>query len=75
MIVNGKEVPQTDQLFWAGYNGLPGLPGTSAPIGLTRSGLPVGVQIVAPFLEDLTGIELAKMLEREYQSFQAPPGY
>ena len=75
MIVNGKAVPQTDQLFWAGYNGLAGLPGTSAPIGLTRSGLPVGVQIIAPYLEDLTGIEFAKMLEHDYQAFEPPPGY
>lgn len=75
IIVNGKETPQTDQLFWAGWNGLPGLPGTVAPIGLTRSGLPVGVQIVAPYLEDLTGIEVAKMLERDYCAFEAPENY
>lgn len=73
--VNGKPTPQTDQLFWAGWNSLPGLPGTVAPIGLTRSGLPVGVQIIAPYLEDLTGIEVAKMLERDYHAFQSPPGY
>ncbi len=73
--VNGREAPQTDQLFWAGWNGLAGLPGTVAPIGLTRSGLPVGVQIVAPYLEDLTGIEVAKLLERDYQAFEPPPGY
>ncbi len=73
--VNGKPVPTTDQLFWAGWNGVVGLPGTSAPIGLTRSGLPVGVQIIAPYLEDLTGIETAKMLERDFQAFEPPPGY
>ena len=73
--INGKQVPTTDQLFWAGWNGVVGLPGTAAPIGRTRSGLPVGVQIIAPYLEDLTGIEVAKMLEREYQAFEAPPGY
>jgi len=73
--VNGKPTPQTDQLFWAGWNGVVGLPGTVAPIGLTRSGLPVGVQIIAPYLEDLTGIEVAKLLERDYQAFEPPPGY
>lgn len=75
MPVNGREALQTDQLFWAGWNGVVGLPGTAAPIGLTRSGLPVGVQIIAPYLEDLTGIEVAKMLERDYQAFEPPPGY
>lgn len=73
--VNGKQIPTTDQLFWAGWNGVVGLPGTSAPIGLTRSNLPVGVQIVAPYLEDLTGLEFAKLLERDYQAFEPPPGY
>jgi amidase len=73
--INGKDVPTTDQLFWAGWNGVVGLPGTSAPIGLTRSNLPVGVQIIAPYLEDLTGIETAKLLERAYQAFEPPPGY
>lgn len=75
MPINGREAPQTDQLFWAGWNGVVGLPGTVAPIGLTRSGLPVGVQIIAPYLEDLTGIEVAKLLERDYQAFAPPPGY
>lgn len=75
LLVNGKDVLQNDQLFWSGWNGAPGLPGVSAPIGLTRSGLPVGVQIIAPYLEDLTAIEVAKLLEREYQAFEPPPGY
>jgi amidase len=75
LVVNGKEVLQNDQLFWSGWNGASGLPGVSAPIGLTRSGLPVGVQIIAPYLEDLTAIEVAKLLEQEYQAFEAPPGY
>ena len=73
--MNGKEVLQNDQLFWSGWNGVCGLPGVSAPIGLTRSGLPVGVQIIAPYLEDLTAIEVAKLLEQEYQAFEPPPGY
>lgn len=73
--INGKRLPETDPLFWAGWNGLVGLPGTVAPIGLTDAGLPVGVQIIAPYLEDLTGIEVAKLLERDYGAFQPPAGY
>ena len=48
ILVNGKHVPATDQLFWAGYSCAFNLPATVAPIGLTASGLPVGVQIVGP---------------------------
>src|SRR5262249_26786452 len=64
--VNGKRVPTTDQLFWAGYPCVSYLPSTVAPIGLTKSGLPVGVQIVGPQYGDRTCIEFARLLEREY---------
>jgi amidase len=73
--VNGKDVPTTDQLFWAGYSGVTYLPGTVAPIGFTPSGLPVGVQIVGPQYGDRTTIDFARHLEREYQPFTPPPGY
>ncbi len=75
LYVNGRNVPYTDQLFWAGYAGLCYLPAMVAPIGFTRTGLPVGVQIIARQYEDLTCIEFAKLLERHYQAFEAPQGY
>jgi amidase len=46
-----------------------------APIGFSPSGLPVGVQIIGPQFGDRTTIEFARLLEREYQAFVAPPGY
>jgi amidase len=73
--VNGRRVPTTDQLFWAGYSGLAYLPSTVAPAGLSRAGLPIGVQIVGPQYGDRTCIELARLLEREFQGFVPPPGY
>ncbi|HEX7075937.1 MAG TPA: amidase [Hyphomicrobiaceae bacterium] len=73
--VNGKQVPTTDQLFWAGYSGVVYLPSTVAPAGFTPEGLPVGVQIVGPQYGDLTCIALARMLEREYLGFTPPPGF
>ncbi len=73
--VNGKRVPGTDQLFWAGYSGAYYLPSTVAPIGLTPSGLPVGVQIIGPQYGDRTCLAFAKLLEREYRGFVPPPGY
>ena len=36
--VNGRRVPTTDQLFWAGYSGMAYLPSTVAPAGFTPSG-------------------------------------
>jgi amidase len=73
--VNGRDVPTTDQLFWAGYSGVAFLPATVAPIGFTPGGLPVGVQIVGPQFSDLTTIGFARLLERDYQPFTPPPGY
>ncbi|MGH7333099.1 MAG: amidase family protein [Candidatus Rokuibacteriota bacterium] len=75
IVVNGKRVPTTDQLFWAGYSGVCFLPSTVAPAGLTATGLPVGVQIVGPQYGDRTTIAFAQLLEREYQAFVPPPGY
>ena len=73
--VNGRRVPTTDQLFWAGYSGMAYLPSTVAPAGFTKSGLPVGVQIVGPQYGDRTCIHMARLLEREYQGFVPPPDY
>jgi amidase len=60
---------------WADPAGTCGLPATAAPIDQSPTGLPIGVQIVGPFLEDRTTITFAELLEREYGGFVAPPGY
>ncbi len=73
--INGKQVPVTDQMFWAGISGCFYLPGTAAPIGVTNEGLPVGVQIITAHNCDLTSIALAQALERDYYAFTPPPGY
>ncbi len=75
LVVNNKQVPFADQLFWAGYSGVTYLPATAAPIGQTADGLPIGVQIVGPQYGDYTTIAFAKLLEKEYRSFVPPPAY
>ena len=71
--INGRKVPTTDQLFWAGYSGGFYLPSTVAPIGLTPERLPCGVQIVTREYDDLTSIRFAELIEREYHAFAPPP--
>ncbi|MGE0005321.1 MAG: amidase [Parvibaculaceae bacterium] len=73
--VNGRQVPTTDQLFWAGYSGGFYLPSTVAPLGLTPQGLPAGVQVIARQFADLTSLRFAELLERDYCSFMPPPGH
>ena len=75
LVVNGKRVPVTDHLFWAGYSGAFYLPSTAAPCGFTPGGLPVGVQIVGRQYGDLTCLAFATQLEGEFQAFVPPPGY
>jgi amidase len=52
-----------------------GLPATIAPIGRTKSGLPVGIQIIGPYLEDATPIRIAALLSKALGGFTPPPGY
>jgi amidase len=54
---------------------LTGCPATTAPAGLSKSGLPVGLQIMGPYLEDATPIRFAALLAREIGGFQAPKDY
>jgi amidase len=37
--------------------------------------LPVGIQIVAPHLEDRTAVDVARRIAAVVGGFQAPPGY
>ena len=75
IVVNTKKVPVVDQIFWAGYSGVTWLPSTAAPIGQTKEGLPVGVQIIGPQYGDYSCIQFAKLLEKEYRGFEPPPAY
>jgi amidase len=64
-----------DMLKYISPATLTGCPATTAPVGLSKSGLPVGLQIVGPYLEDATPIGFAALLAREIGGFQPPPGY
>jgi len=70
--VDGTKVPYINNIMWAGFATAGGLPATVAPIDRTQTGLPIGVQIVGPMLEDRTPIMLASLMEREYGGFVPP---
>jgi amidase len=71
--IDGKDYVYPDQLAWPGIATLPGLPATAIPLGLSGEGLPIGVQIVGPWLEDRTPLKLAELIEREFGGFVPPP--
>lgn len=74
--IDAKEYPFYDACFvWADPAGTCGLPATAAPIDRSPAGLPIGVQIIGPYLGDRTTIAFAELLEREFGGFVPPPGY
>jgi len=71
--IDGEDFSYPDQLVWPGIATLPGLPSTAIPLGLNAQGLPLGVQIVGPYLEDRTPLKLAELIEQEFGGFVPPP--
>lgn len=73
--INGKATPYMDILMWVGLTGVVYLPVTVIPVGRTSAGLPVGIQITGPYLEDRSCLEFARQMEKLLGGFSAPPGY
>jgi amidase len=44
-------------------------------VGRTAQGLPVGIQIVGPYLEDRTTLAVARCIEDLLGGFVPPPGF
>ncbi len=72
LLVDGAAVEYLAGLHWPGVATLPGLPATALPIGRSPEGLPIGVQIIGPWLEDRTPLRLAQLIEREFGGFVPP---
>ncbi len=68
-LIDGVSTPYGAQVAWPGMATLAHLPATAIPIGRTEAGLPIGAQVIGPYLEDRTTIAFAEMVEK---SFGAP---
>jgi amidase len=75
IVIDGKNFPYVDQLVWPGIATLPGLPATAIPVAMSKEGLPIGLQIVGPWLEDRTPLKLAELIEHEFGGFAVPPAF
>jgi amidase len=73
--VNGEEIAYQSLDVWASLAGYADLPVTTAPVGISAAGLPVGVQIIGPNMEDRTPIAFAKKLAELTGGFESPPNY
>ena len=73
LCVDGAAVPYERLPIWTSLPTPCGLPVTTAPIGLDEEGMPIGVQIIGPRLEDRTPLAFAALLEKAFGGFVAPP--
>ena len=71
--IDGHPVPYNLLSMWAALPTPTGQPVTVMPIGRNAEGLPIGMQIIGPYLEDRTAIAFAAHLEAEFGGFVPPP--
>ena len=62
--IDGVTRPYLDLFSWTGPAGAGMLPATVVPIGLGDDGLPIGVQVVGPYLHDRTTLQAARLIAR-----------
>jgi amidase len=74
LTVNGEQVPYFDNFAWPSIATCSNLPATVMPTGKFVDGMPAGVQIIGPYLEDRTTLGFARLVEAELGGFVAPPG-
>jgi amidase len=75
LVVNDGSAIYDRQCVYPSLASFSGHPATALPVGVGRSGLPVGLQALGPYLEDRTTIAFARAVERELGGYRRPPRY
>jgi amidase len=74
--VDGTAVPHMIMMAWLGAVGSALLPVVTLPVRPTPTNLPVGVQVIGPFLSDLRLLRMASRLDDVAGAgFTPPPGF
>lgn len=63
----------SDLIGWSALIGSAYLPVTVPPIGRTADGLPIGIQVVAPYLHDRTSLAFARCMADVLGGYEPPP--
>jgi len=63
----------SDLIGWSALIGSAYLPVTVPPIGRTVDGLPVGIQVVAPYLHDRTSLAFTRCMADVLGGYEPPP--
>ena len=75
VLINEKPERYVIQLFPPSIATLAGQPATACPVGLSKDGLPLALQVIGPYLEDRTALRFAALLAKEIGGFVAPPAF
>jgi amidase len=73
--VGDEERPYWELITWMAPAGACYLPATVVPVGQLRNALPVGIQIVGPYLHDRTTLDVAKHLLEMVGGCPRPAGF
>jgi amidase len=68
--IDGVQVPHFSAAAWCGAVGAMLLPAVALPTGPNKAGLPVGVQVIGPFLSDKRLLRIAALADEA-----AGPGF
>lgn len=71
--VDGKERHYSEITVWPSVATISQLPATVIPIGQSPAGLPIGLQVIGPYLEDYTTIAFARAIEGVCSGYTPPP--
>jgi amidase len=71
--VDGKERHYSEITTWPSVATISQLPATVVPIGHSPAGLPIGMQVIGPYLEDYTTIAFARAMEGVCSGYTPPP--
>jgi len=75
VLVNGEPRKHLELSYWLMIVNLTNLPAVMVPIGRTAAGLPVGMQVVAPYLQDRRAIRVGELVSDVLGGYEVPPGY
>ena len=70
--VDGVDRKYFELTVWPSVATLPQLPSVAIPIGHNAEGLPIGVQVIGPYLEDYTPIAFAQAIEGVCSGYTPP---
>lgn len=72
LTVNGRAVPYLNGLQWPGLVTVANLPATAIPTGRLIDAMPMGLQLVGPYLQDRTPLRFAQLAEQSLGGFVPP---